>query len=128
GDEGESAAHVRFAPKADKGMGPFGKSASLQKQTKKWVLSVSPLDLARFGELAGIAEEIEQDLPQPHGVHGQCAEVLLDINDEAVLVLLGQRVVGRAENHCQRGLPDRFWVGVQLSGASLRQGQHLVEN
>src|SRR5262249_43274313 len=42
------------------------------------------LDLARFGELAGIAQEIEQDLPQPHGVHGQCAEVLLGVNDEAV--------------------------------------------
>src|SRR5262249_25727613 len=34
-------------------------------------------DLALFGELAGIAEEIEQYLPQPHGVHGQSAEVLL---------------------------------------------------
>src|SRR5260370_309331 len=48
------------------------------------------LDLARFGELAGIAEEVEQYLPQPHGVHGQCAKVLLGVNDEAVLVLLGQ--------------------------------------
>src|SRR5262249_25046695 len=48
------------------------------------------LDLARFGELAGIAQEIEQYLPQPHGVHGQCAEVLLSVNDEAVLILLGK--------------------------------------
>src|SRR6516162_3749388 len=37
-------------------------------------------DLAFLGELAGIAEEIEQYLPQPHGVHGQCAEVLLGID------------------------------------------------
>src|SRR5262245_50821462 len=37
------------------------------------------LDLARFGELAGIAEEIEQYLPQPHWVRGQCAEVLLGV-------------------------------------------------
>ena len=48
------------------------------------------LDLARFGELARIAEQVEQNLPQPHGVHGQCAEVLWGINDEAVLVLLGK--------------------------------------
>ena len=48
------------------------------------------LDLALLRELAGIAQEIEQDLPQPHGVHGQCAEVLLGLNDEAVLVLLGK--------------------------------------
>src|SRR5262245_11964478 len=47
-------------------------------------------DLAFLGELARIAEEIEQDLPQSHGVHGQCAEVLLGVNDEAVLVLLGK--------------------------------------
>src|SRR5262249_62131157 len=47
-------------------------------------------DLAFLGELAGIAQQVEQYLPQPHGVHGQCAEVLLGVNDEAGLVLLGQ--------------------------------------
>src|SRR5262249_51873394 len=45
-------------------------------------------DLALFGELAGIAQQVEQYLPQPHGVHGQCAEVLLGVNHEVVLVLL----------------------------------------
>jgi len=47
-------------------------------------------DFAFLGELAGIAQQVEQYLPQSHGVHGQCAEVLLGVNDEAVLVLLGQ--------------------------------------
>src|SRR5262245_24160738 len=47
-------------------------------------------DLAFLGELAGIAQQVEQYLPQPHGVHSQCAEVLLGIDDEAVLVLLGE--------------------------------------
>jgi len=47
-------------------------------------------DLAFLGELAGIAQQIEQYLPQPHGVHSQCAEALLGIDDEAVLVLLGK--------------------------------------
>jgi len=60
-------------------------------------LACRKLDLARLGELAGIAEEVEQDLPQPHGVHGQCAEVLLRVNDEAVLVLLG-KLSGRADD------------------------------
>src|SRR5262249_14131936 len=49
-------------------------------------LACRKLDLARFGELAGIAQQVEQDLPQPHGVQSQCAEVLLSVNDEAVLV------------------------------------------
>src|SRR6516162_4539058 len=53
-------------------------------------LACRKLDLSRFSELARIAEEIEQNLPQPHGVHGQCAEVLSDFDDEAVLVLLGK--------------------------------------
>src|SRR5262249_34306906 len=53
-------------------------------------LACRKLDLARFGELAGIAEEIEQDLPQPHGIDGRCSEVLWSVNDEAVLVLLGK--------------------------------------
>ena len=35
------------------------------------------LDLALLRELAGIAQQIEQDLPQPHGVDRQSAEVLL---------------------------------------------------
>ena len=28
-------------------------------------------DLAFLGELAGIAQQVEQNLPQPHGVHGE---------------------------------------------------------
>ena len=53
-------------------------------------LACRKLDLARLGELARIAEKIEQDLPQSHGVHGQSAEVLWGVNDEAVLVLLSK--------------------------------------
>ena len=34
-------------------------------------------DLALLGELAGIAQEVEQDLPQPHGIDGEGAEVRL---------------------------------------------------
>ena len=36
-------------------------------------------------DLVNIAQQVEQYLSQPHGVHGQCAEVLLGVNDEAVL-------------------------------------------
>jgi hypothetical protein len=35
-------------------------------------------------------------LPQPHGIHGQCAEVLWGVNDEEVLVLLGKLSGGAA--------------------------------
>src|SRR5262249_27956659 len=48
------------------------------------------LDLTLFGELAGIAQQIEQYLPQPHGVHGEDTQVLLSVDNETVLVLLGK--------------------------------------
>ena len=51
-------------------------------------------DLALLGELAGVAQEIEQDLPQPHGVHRQRAEVVLHFDHQAVLVLLGELAGG----------------------------------
>jgi len=36
------------------------------------------LDLAPLCELAGVAQKVQQDLPQPHGIGGERAEVLLD--------------------------------------------------
>jgi hypothetical protein len=37
---------------------------------------------------AGVAQEVEQDLPQPHGIGGKGAEVVLDLGHQAVFVLL----------------------------------------
>src|SRR5262249_53411058 len=90
-------------------------------------LACRKLDLARFGELARIAEEIEKDLPQPHWVHGQCAEVLLGVNDEAVLVLLGKLSGGGDNILDQRGLLYGLWVELELSGLDLREVEHLVD-
>src|SRR5262249_28514172 len=47
-------------------------------------------DLAFLGELAGIAEEIEQDLPQTQGIEGGGAEVLLRFDQQTVFVLLSE--------------------------------------
>jgi HD superfamily phosphohydrolase YqeK len=66
-------------------------------------LACRKLDLAFLGELAGIAQQVEQDLPQPHGIHRQCAEVLLGVNDEAVLVLLSELARGADDLFDQRG-------------------------
>jgi hypothetical protein len=50
--------------------------------------------LAIFGELAGIAQQVEQDLPQPHGIDGDGTKVILDLDNQAVLVLLGELACG----------------------------------
>src|SRR5262245_19909624 len=47
-------------------------------------------DLALLRELKGIAQQIEQYLPQPHGVDSEGAEVVLRFDQEAVLVLLSK--------------------------------------
>src|SRR5262249_3217149 len=48
------------------------------------------LDLALLREFAGIAQQIEQALPQPHGIDSARAEVLLRLDNQPVLVLLGE--------------------------------------
>src|SRR5262249_20282853 len=90
-------------------------------------LACCKLDLARFGELARIAEEIEQDLPQPHGVHGQCAEVLLCVNDEAVLVQLRKLSSSGDDLVDQRCQLHGLRVELELSGLDLREVEHLVD-
>ena len=47
-------------------------------------------DLPLLGELARIAQQIEQDLPQPHRIDGQRSEMFLALRDQAILVLLGK--------------------------------------
>src|SRR5262249_5727039 len=70
-------------------------------------LSCRKLALARRGELAGIAQQIEQDLPQSHGVDGEGTEIVLSLNDQPVLVLPGKLA---------RGADDLVDEGSQLHG------------
>src|SRR5262249_28069439 len=90
-------------------------------------LACRKLDLARFGELASVARQVEQYLPQPHAVHGQSADVPLGINDEAVLVLLGKLPGGADDVVDQRCQLHGLWVELELSGLDLRQIEHLID-
>src|SRR5262249_53730199 len=85
------------------------------------------LDLTLFGELAGIAQEVEQYLPQPHGVHGEDTQVLLRVDNETVLVLLGKLSGGADDLVDQRCQLYGLWVELELSGLDLRQVEHLVD-
>jgi hypothetical protein len=51
-------------------------------------------DLALFREFAGIAQEIEKNLLETHGIRGERAQALLRFDDEAVLVLLSELTGG----------------------------------
>jgi hypothetical protein len=41
-------------------------------------------------ELAGVAQQVQQNLTQPHGIDGDGAEVLPGLDHQAVLVLFGK--------------------------------------
>src|SRR5215471_2004613 len=85
------------------------------------------LDLTLFGELAGIAQQVEQYLPQPHGVHGEDTQVLLRVDNETVLVLLGKLSGGADDLVDQRCERYGLRVELELSDLDLRQVEHLVD-
>src|SRR5215510_9698265 len=112
---------LRGHPDAGVGDGELDEGAAISH------FACRKLDLARFGELTRIAQQVEQYLPQPHGVHRQCAEVLLDFNDEAVLILLGKLSRGADDLIDQRCELHGLWIEFELSGLDLRQIEHLVD-
>src|SRR5262249_3716210 len=85
------------------------------------------LDLTLFGELAGIAQQVEQYLPQPHGVRGEDTQVLLGVDNETVLVLLGKLSGGADDLVDHRCYLYGLWVELELSDLDLRQVEHLVD-
>src|SRR5262249_18806614 len=112
---------LRGHPDAGVGDGELDEVAALA------LFACRKLDLARFGELTRIAQQVQKYLPQPHGVHRQCAEVLLDFNDEAVLVLLGKLSRGADDLVDQRCELHGLWIEFEFSGLDLRQVEHLVD-
>jgi hypothetical protein len=83
--------------------------------------------LALFRELAGIAQQIEQYLLEPHGVGGERTQVLLRFDDEAVLVLLGE-LSRRADDFIDEPSQiNRLGIELELAGFDLREVQYLVD-
>jgi hypothetical protein len=106
---------------------PVSETANSTKVAAIAHLACRKLDLARFGELAGIAEEVEQDLLEPHGVHGERAQVLLRVNDEAVFVLLGKLSRGVDDLVDKPGQIHRLEIEVELAGFDLRKVEYLID-
>jgi hypothetical protein len=80
-------------------------------------LACRKLDLARFAELAGIAQKVEQDLPQPHRVH--VAEARAEISALEAAPVLDPRIRERVEAYVA-GLTEM----VHIKG--IEAGQPLV--
>jgi hypothetical protein len=80
-----------------------------------------------LGELTGIAQQVEQDLPQPHGVHGQRTEIGRGLDYEAVLVLLSELPRGADDLVDQPGQIHGGGIELKLTGFDLREVEHLVD-
>jgi len=108
---------------ADAGVG----DSELDEGTAIAHLACRKLDLAFFGELAGIAQEIEQDLLEPHRVRSERAQVLLRFNEEAVSVLFGELSCGADDLVQKPGQIHRLGVEFELARFDLREVQYLVD-
>src|SRR4029450_9303588 len=84
-------------------------------------------DLALLRELAGIAQEIEQNLLEPHGIRGKRAQVLLGFDNEAVLVLRGELSRGADDLVDEPGQIDTLGIEFELAGFDLREVEDLVD-
>jgi hypothetical protein len=90
-------------------------------------LAHSQRDLALFRELAGIAQEIEQNLLEPHGVRVERAQVLLRFDGEAILVLLGELSRGANDLVDEPGQINRLGIEFELAGFDLGEVEYLVD-
>src|SRR5262249_39164522 len=84
-------------------------------------------DLAVLRELAGIAQEIEQNLLEPHRIRLECADVLLRFHDEPVLVLFGKLSGGADDFADQARQIDRLGIELELAGFDFREIQNLID-
>jgi hypothetical protein len=74
-----------------------------------------------------IAQQIEQDLLEAHGVGGECAQVLLCLHGKPIVVLLGELSRG-ADDFIDK--PDRIYrLGseLELTGFDLREVEDLID-
>ena len=78
-------------------------------------------------ELAGVAQQIEKNLPNPHGVGFDGREVAWTFYGQAILVLLGERACGADDFFDQRRNADALQIELQLPGFDLRQVEDLVD-
>jgi hypothetical protein len=106
---------------------PVSETANSTNLLPLLTLRAASLTSPAFVNLHALLRRLSRICRSPHGVHGQCAEVLLGVNDEAVLVLLGKLSGGADDLVDQRGELHSLWVELELSGLDLRQVGYLVD-
>src|SRR5262249_48422066 len=112
-----------FGSQADAGIG----NGKLDPLASVCNLAYPQGNFALFRELTGVAQQIEQNLLESHGVRVERAQVLLRFDNEAVLVLLGELSRGADDFVDETCQIDMLRIEFELAGFDLRKVQNLVD-
>src|SRR5262249_15405018 len=94
---------------------PLSATASSIQSRPSATLRTRSATSPSFVNLQGVAQEIEQDLLEPHRVRGERAQVLLRFDNEAVLVLLGELTGGADDLVDEAGQIHRLEIEFELA-------------
>jgi hypothetical protein len=84
-------------------------------------------DLTLLGKLAGIAQQVQQNLLEPHGIGGQRPDAIRALDHQTVPVLLGELTRGADHLIDQARQVHRLIIEFELAGLDLREVQDLVD-
>jgi hypothetical protein len=79
-----------------------------------------------LGELAGIAQEIEEDLPQLRGIGNDALEAVGYVEQDRRAILLGRGLAGLNHLAHQRFQSDRLFVQLHAAGLDFGDVEHVV--
>jgi hypothetical protein len=87
---------------------PVSHTASSIQLPPLGILRAVSLTSPLLGEFARIAQEIEQNLPQPHWIDHDCAQVFLRLDQESIAILLRELAGGTLWLPTIRSAPPSF--------------------
>src|SRR6516165_9183873 len=106
---------------------PLSATASSTHSCPSATLRTRSVTSPSFVNLQALLSRLSRICRSRIGSTVNAPKVLLRVDDEAVLVLLGKLSGGSDDLVDQRCSPHGLWVELELSGLDLRQVEHLVD-
>jgi len=106
---------------------PLSATASSTHSCPSATLRTRSVTSPSFVNLQALLSRLSRICRSRIGSTVNAPKVLLGVDDEAVLVLLGKLSGGSDDLVDQRCSPHGLWVELELSGLDLRQVEHLVD-
>ena len=90
-------------------------------------LAHAQFHLALLGELAGVAQKVEQNLPQPHRVDRYRSEIARGVEQQALLSCSASWRAVPMTSSINGVRSIRFGIEIQFAGLDLGEIKHLVD-